>query len=102
RFPAGSRPGGVHDLSSPDTSRERKTAGQGFAQANDIGRHLYMFAGKPFPGPAEPGVNLVQDQQNAMFVAKLAQSRQEPVGRKVDAAAYLDRFNQDCPDLALS
>ena len=57
-----------------------------------------MLAGKPFSGTAKPGVNFVQNQQHAVFVAELAEHRQKFLRRDVDAAARLHRLDQNGAD----
>ena len=57
-------------IRAPDTGRQRKAAGQRLAKADEIRHDAAVFAGKPFSGAAEAGVNFVQDQQRAVFVAE--------------------------------
>ncbi len=54
-----------------------------------------MFAGKPFPGATKAGVDLIEDQQGLVLVAESAEHRQEAWRRKVNAAAHLNRLDQD-------
>ena len=57
-----------------------------------------MFARKPFSGSTETGVNFVEDEQRAMFIAKPAEQRKEFRQGNVDSAADLDGFDQDGAD----
>ena len=50
------------------------------------------------PGAPEAGLDLVDDQQDAVLVADLAQSAQELEGRDVEAALALDRLDDDRGD----
>ena len=85
-------------VGAADAGRKRKAAGQRFAEANHIGNHAAVFAGEPFSGAAEAGVNFVEDQQRAVFVAQFAEQRQKFRRRNVDAAARLNRFDQHRAD----
>ena len=58
-----------------------------------------MLAGKPFARAAKAGVNLVEDQQRAVLVAELAEQRQKFRRRNVDAAAGLNRLDENRADL---
>ena len=57
-----------------------------------------MFARKPFSGAAEAGVNFVENQQRAEFVAQFPEQRQKFRRRNVDAAARLNRFDENRAD----
>ena len=58
-----------------------------------------MFTGKPLSRTTKAGVNLVEDEQRAVFVAKLPKQRQKLRRRNVDATARLHRFDKDRADL---
>jgi hypothetical protein len=58
-----------------------------------------VFAGKPFSRAAKAGVNLVENEQRTKFIAQVSQQRQEFRRRDVDAAARLDRLNENRADL---
>ena len=81
-------------VGASDAGREREAARQRFAQANHVRHRPGVFAGKPFPGAPEAGVNLIQNQQGVVLVTKPAQQRQKPRRRNVDAAAHLNRLDQ--------
>ena len=57
-----------------------------------------MFAGEPFSGAAKAGVNFIENQQRAEFVAQFSEQRQKFRRRNVDAAARLDWFDENCAD----
>jgi len=76
-FAVGRRPRGVHEVGAADAGGEREAAGQGFAEANHVRDRSGVFAGKPFPGAAEAGVDFIQNQQGAVLVAEPAQEGQE-------------------------
>ena len=94
RLTRGGRPGGVHDVGATHARREGKAAGEGFAQADQVGYDAAVLTGKPFPGAAKPGENLVQDQQGAVFVALPPQEGEKFWRREIDATARLDGFDQ--------
>src|SRR5688572_26716208 len=58
-----------------------------------------MFAREPFSGPAEARVDLVEDEQRIMFVAKPPEQRKEFRRWNVDPATDLDGFDQDRADV---
>ena len=58
-----------------------------------------MFAGEPFSRAAKARVNLIKNQQCAVLVAELAQQRNKFWWRNVDAAACLNRLDENCADL---
>ena len=97
-FAGGGGPRGIHQLRAADAGGERKAAGEGFAQANQVGHHAAVFAGEPAAGAAKAGVNLVEDEQGAMFVAQPAEQRQEGRRWKVDAAAGLHGLDKEGAD----
>ncbi len=93
------RPRGVHQIRAADAGGKRKAAGQRLAEADQIGNHAAVFAGKPFSGAAKAGVNLVENQQRAVFIAKLSQQRQKFLRRNIDAAARLNRLDKNRAEL---
>ena len=54
-----------------------------------------MLIREPFPGPAQPGLNLVQHEEDAPVVAQLPQARQVSGGWDVDASLPLNRLDED-------
>src|SRR5208283_1361858 len=55
-------------------------------------------ASEPLSRAPEAGVNLIEDQQRRVLVAKAAQQRQKLGRGNVDAAPSLNRLDQDCAD----
>ena len=53
-----------------------------------------MLVGEPAPGPAEPGLDLVEDQEHAARVAQAPELAQISVRRHDDAGLALDRLDQ--------
>src|ERR1043165_8108284 len=56
-----------------------------------------MFACEPFSGAPKTDVNLVENQQDLVFVAKFAKQRQKVFWRNVNATANLNGFNKNRP-----
>ena len=54
-----------------------------------------MFASKPFSGATKAGVNFVEDEQRAEFITKFSKQRKKFLRRNIDAAARLNRFNEN-------
>ena len=110
RLPARRRPSRIHHVGPSHTGRQREPACQRFAQADEVRHRAGVLAGKPSPRATETRVNLVQNQQGLVLVAKPSQHGQEARRRNIDAAAHLDRLDQDranslateqAPDLGL-
>src|ERR1035437_9832557 len=57
-----------------------------------------MFAREPFSGAAKAGVNFIENQKRAMFVAKFSEQGQKFFWRNIDAAARLNWFNENGTD----
>src|SRR5689334_11902612 len=98
RFAFGGRPGTVHQFRPAHARRERETARQSFAQANDIRDDARVFASKPSPRATESGVDLIQNQQGAELITEPPQQNQEFGWWNVNPTADLDWFHQDCPN----
>ena len=99
RFAIGWRPRSIHNVRAPDARGQREAARQRFAETNQIRNYFVVFAGEPFPGATKAGVDLVEDEQRAVFVTKPAQQREKCGRRNVDAAADLNRLAQYRSDL---
>jgi hypothetical protein len=93
--PGAGGPGGVHEVGAAHACGQRESSGQRLAQADEVGDHSRAFAGEPGSGAAEPGVDLVEDQQRPGFVRQPAKQREEAGGRNADATPGLDGFDQD-------
>src|SRR5450755_4582804 len=98
RLAARRRPRGIHQIRAANTRREWKTTSQCFAETDEIGNRLRMFAREPFAGAAKAGVNFIEDKQRAKFVAKFSQQRQKFFRRNIDAAPCLNWLDQNCAD----
>ena len=88
----------VHHLGAPDAGGDRHARREPLADAQEIRPHVLVLAREPRAGAAEPGVDLVGDQQPALGVAQAAQRREEARGRHALAAAALDRLDDHRAD----
>ena len=64
----------------------------------DVGDDVPVVAGEPLAGAAEPGHHLVEDQQDPVPVAGLADRLQVAVGRDDDPVRADDRLEDDGGD----
>ena len=62
RLASGHGPRGLHHIRPTHAGRKRKSSRQRFAEADHIRHHTAVFAGEPFAGASEAGVNLVEDE----------------------------------------
>ena len=73
--------------------------GNAFRRCDNIRLHAPVFDRPPFAGAPHAALHFVHDQQDAVFIAQLAQRREESVRRDNVSAFALDRFDQDTRDL---
>src|SRR5450830_852769 len=78
-----------------DDSADRNTAAQRFGQGHCVRRHSVVLKSEEFSGAAHSGLDFVEDEQNFMLVAELAQVFQEAGSGWVDSTLALDWFNDD-------
>ncbi len=70
-------------------------AGEGFAEADDVGSYAGLFAGEHRAGAAEAGEDFVEDQQDVVALAEFFNFR-ENIGRvEFHAAGALDERLDD-------
>ena len=88
-----------------EAGAERKAAAEPLGQRHDVGRDAGPLVGEQLAGAAHAGLHLVEDQQQAVLVAELAQRAEERRRDDAHAALALDRLDQDGgglgPDRAL-
>ncbi len=70
----------LHQIHPGHDRSQGQAGGEPLGQNDNIRLYLEVLEGEPPPGPAEAGLDLVQNQQHAMRVADLAQALQEAVG----------------------
>ena len=71
---------------------DRDAAAQALGERHHVGRDAVVLVAPPAAGAAGAGLHLVEDQQHAGGVARLAQAAQVTVRRHHDAALGLDRL----------
>ena len=71
---------------------QRHAAADAFAERHDIGLDAGMLVVEQFSGTAHAGLDLVDDQQQAVLFRQRAQLRHELIGRRPDAGFALDRL----------
>jgi hypothetical protein len=101
RFAGGSGPS-VHNLCPPDAGRHGKSCRQPFSETKKVGVDAELITGKKRAGAIESSINLVEDEQDLVGVANLAQHSQEIEWRDHFTAAPLAGFDQDASDWALA
>ena len=74
---------------------DRKPSAQALGQRHDVRRHPGPLVGEQPAGTPHPALHLVQDQQEIVLVAQLAQLLEEARRRGADAALALDRLDQN-------
>ncbi len=74
---------------------ERKAAADTLGNRHDIRLDVGPFMGKELAGAAVAALDLVENQQEAVLVAQIAQALQALIGDNADAAFTLHRFDQN-------
>ena len=79
---------------------DRKAAAERLGDRHDVGRDAGVLIGEQIAGAAHAALDLVEDQQQAVVVAQLAQGAQERVRHHAHAALADDRLDEDAGGLA--
>ena len=89
----------VDDLAARDHGAERDIARvDPLRDTEDVGHDVPVLACKPLPRPPESGHHLVEDQEDPVAVADLANALQVAVGRHDDAVRAGDGLEDDRRD----
>ena len=89
----------VHDFAAGAESAERKAAADGFGEANHVWLDAEEFRGAA-PGELRAGFDFVEDEQSAVFIAKIAEALEEAGLRKAEADVHENGFENDGGDLS--
>jgi hypothetical protein len=85
----------VHDLVvGQDGGHRVDAAAQRFADDEDVGAHAFPVAGEHAARTAQPGLDLVGQQQGMVLPAEALDAAQEPPGRHHHTGLALDRLDQ--------
>ena len=76
-------------------ARHREAAADALGDRHDVGRDARPFIGEELAGAADAALDLVEDQQQAVLVAELAQAPQRLRREDADAALALHGLEQD-------
>ena len=71
---------------------QRHAAADALAERHDVGLDAGMLVVEQFSGPAHAGLDLVDDQEQAVLFGQRAQLFQELIGRRPYAGFALDRL----------
>src|SRR6185312_2523537 len=74
---------------------DRKTAAQRFRERHDVGLDAASLISEQFACTPDAGLYFIEDQQQAVLIAELAQSAQERRRDDAHPTFPLNRFNQD-------
>ena len=91
-FSVAGRPG-IHQIRPTHAGGKRKSSGQCFTQANEVGNDADVFGGEPATRSAKSGVNLVQNEQRAVAGGRGPKAGQEVRRRHTNASSGLERFH---------
>ena len=91
--------GPIHDAGGGDDRAQGEAVGDSLGQAEDVGVDAPVFAGEELAGASEAGLNLVDHEQNAVFIAEPAEAGEEGVGGDEIAALALDGFDENGGEL---
>ena len=75
-----------------DQRAERNAAAEPFGEHHDVRRDARVLESEELAGAADPGLDLVEDQQDAVLGRQSAQAAQELVRRDEHAGLALDRL----------
>src|SRR5258705_7896158 len=81
----------VHQIGARHTNSDWQTRADTFRNANDVGLHIVMLAGKHLPGSTHPRLHFVNDQKNTVRIADTPQPLE-----KIFRSRYITPFALYC------
>src|SRR2546421_5054795 len=90
----------LHDAFLSHYQTDRQARAKALGQRHDIRLHIPVLTGKHLAAATYARLHFVENQQNAVAIAQLAQARQKSVGRYYVATLALNRLDQDRGDFA--
>src|ERR1700733_1776131 len=82
----------IYMLAYPNCAHRHTAVGDSFGHGNDVGSHVEALCGKILAGAAKPADHFIEDQQNLMRRAYLAQPLKVTYRRHIDACGSSNRF----------
>ncbi len=86
---------GVHDLRTAGDARERQAARDALREEHEVGLEAEVLAREPGAGAGHAALDLVRRDDDVVLVRPRLQRRQEPLGRRLEAALALDRLDDE-------
>ena len=85
----------IHDFRARDQDRKRQAAGDALGHRDHVRSHAGVFDGPPPAGASHARLHFVDDQQDAVLVADVAQFLQKRGRRRQVSALALEGFHHD-------
>ncbi len=77
---------GVEQVCAAGDSGQREATGNALGHGDDVRDNTFVVNSEPFARAAETGLDLVSDEDDALFLGPCGQCRQEAFGRNDEAA----------------
>ncbi len=91
----GAQRGGIDDLRASDDGGERHAGRQRLADRDEVGDDALVLHGPELAGAPEAGLDLVDDEYDAVLIAEPAQAAEEALGGHDEAALAQDGLDDD-------
>ncbi len=82
-------------LAAADHGGERQAVGDGLGQGHDVGHDAGVLEAPHLARPCEAGLDLVEDEQDAVLIGQASQALEEARRRRTVAALALDGLDED-------
>src|SRR6267378_4644327 len=90
----------LHDAFFSHYQTDRQARAKALGQRHDIRLYIPVLRGKHLAAATYACLHFIENQQNAVPIAQLAQARQKSIGRYYVATLALNRLDQDGGDFA--